>query len=193
MVHDEDSPPFVINAPESNLWTPRGGLLVDVEQPKLGLQIPHLGRRSYDGETGYKLIPAVFCANRGSIEAYIWRGANFPWKFAALESCHICQANIDDAAAYITSQAKPVCAKCLVIVSEEYQWDPDSDKVNKVSPTELPSLPGFSEDELAWLLQRSLKRKLPTLHEPPMRFSDETRMTLMSILDEGGIPTLEPR
>lgn len=130
----------------------------------------------------------------GGIEAYIGGGTRFSWKFTALQACYICQATIKgDAAAYITSQAKPVCAKCLEVVLEEYQWDADSDKVEKVSPTELPSLPGFSEDELAWMLQRSLKKKLPTLAEPAMRSSDKTRTTLMSILDEGGIPTLEAR
>jgi len=109
-----------------------------------------------------------------------------------LEACYRCNANVDSAAAYITSRGYPVCEKCLKVLCEEYQWDHDDVTVQKVNRRKLQPPGSVSEDELAWMLQKPLK-KLPALRESTARFTDENRLTLAAVLNECGIPLLEAR
>jgi len=106
-----------------------------------------------------------------------------------VERCFICSAVMDEAA-YLTGQRFTVCEKCLVLATEEYDWEKNDTILEKIGLENLSSHGTFSGEELEWDVQHSLA-DMPDIREAHAELSPEIAQTLLRMFDSQGIPTLD--
>jgi hypothetical protein len=107
-----------------------------------------------------------------------------------METCFHCKAPLTAPAAYLTAHGLPICAECLPILCEKYNWDRKSERVKRARGKMLEQLHPLSPEEMSWELETGLS-SVPLLVERETLLSKEVLHEVASLLKIQGITPLE--